>query len=233
MSRLNMNFRHNLKRLGRYLVRLSEAKVPQSELDLSGDRDIEWSWVAGNLPESKGDVLDFGPANATTSLIAALGGGKVIGLDLEAQPPTRYAYSGLKMIQGDILTHDFGVQRFDTIINCSTVEHVGLAGRYGSREVADGDLQAMQRMRSLMRGPASRMIMTIPVGIDGTFPPLHRVYGRNRFPMLTSDFSIVRQAYFAKTLPSQQWKETTSDAALSVQGSASFYALGLFVLAPA
>src|SRR3977135_2309307 len=104
MRTLNMNLRHHLKRLGWRLVRLSEADVPKSQLDLSGDRDIEWSWVAGNLPERKGDVLDFGPSNATTSLIAALGGGNVIGLDLEAQPPTKYEHSNLKVVQGDILT---------------------------------------------------------------------------------------------------------------------------------
>ena len=71
-----MNWRFHTKRLGWSLVRLSEANPPKDQLDLSGDRDIEWSWVAGNLPENKGDVLDFGPSNATSSLIAALGGGR-------------------------------------------------------------------------------------------------------------------------------------------------------------
>jgi len=227
-----MKWAHYGKRLVRYLIRRLEAKPPEG-LDLYGDRDIEWAWVAGNLPENKGDVLDFGPSNATSGLIAALGGGRVIGLDLEAQPPASYVHSNLALVQGDILTHDFGDQRFDTIINCSTVEHVGLPGRYGSRDVADGDLKAMQRMRSLMRGAASRMIMTIPVGIDGIYPPAHRVYGLTRFPRLTSGFSILRQVYFAKTLPDRRWKETTREAAFAVQGSASFYALGLFVLAPA
>jgi hypothetical protein len=203
------------------------------QLDLSGDRDIEWSWVAGNLPGDKGDVLDFGPSNSMSSLIAALGGGQVISLDLEVQPPSGYVHSGLTMVQGDILSYDFGTQRFDTIINCSTVEHVGIPGRYGNRAVVDGDLQAMQRMRRLMRGSNSRMIMTIPIGVDGIFPPLHRVYGAKRFPALISDYSIVRQVYFAKALPDRRWKETTRDAAFAVQGSPSFYALGLFVLAPA
>jgi Caenorhabditis protein of unknown function, DUF268 len=227
-----MQFRSGLKRVGWYLVRLSEANIPEDHLDLSGDRDIEWSWVAGNLPENSGEVLDFGPSNSTSGLIAAFHGGKVIGLDLEPPPRTSYQHSGLSMRHGDILTYDFGDQRFDTVINCSTVEHVGLPGRYGSPDIADGDLQAMQRLRGLMRVPASRMVLTIPVGIDGVFVPYHRVYGAKRLALLTSGFSMVRQAYFAKTLPGRQWKETTRDAALSVQGSASFYALGLFVLAP-
>ena len=230
---LNSTTRRYLKQFGWHLVRLSESNMPQDQLDLSGDRDIEWSWVAGNLPENKGDVLDFGPSNATSSLIAALGGGNVIGLDLEAQPPAAYVHSRLELVQGDILDYDFGARRFDTIINCSTVEHVGLPGRYGSKNVADGDLKAMQRLRSVMRGPASRMVLTIPVGVDGAFPPAHRVYGRTRFPLLTSGYAVVKETYFAKTLPERRWRETTRDAAFAVQGSPSFYALGLFVLSPA
>jgi hypothetical protein len=31
---------------------------------------------------------------------------------------------------------------FDTVINCSTVEHVGLPGRYGGPSIPDGDLEA-------------------------------------------------------------------------------------------
>jgi hypothetical protein len=227
-----MNFRVYLKRLGWYLVRLSEVKGAVDQLDLSGDRDVEWSWIAGNLPDEPGEVLDFGPSSSTSGLIGAFRGGRVIGLDLEPPPKTHYLHSNLSIRQGDILTYDFRSQLFDTVINCSTVEHVGLPGRYGSPNVPDGDLQAMQRLRSLMRGPASRMLMTIPVGIDGVFAPAHRVYGHKRLPMLISGFSIVRQVYFAKSHGDPRWKETTRDAALAVRGSESFYALGLFVLAP-
>ncbi len=229
---MGTQWRYYLRRLGWSLVRLSEAKLPQDHLDLSGDRDVEWSWIAGNLPERPGEVLDFGPSSSTSGLIAAFRGGKVTGLDLETPPVLSYLHADLSMRQGDILTHDFGDRRFDTVINCSTVEHVGLPGRYGSPDMADGDLKAMARLRALMRGPASRMVMTIPVGVDGVFAPAHRVYGRKRFPMLTSGFSIMRQVYFAKSLPDRRWQETSPDAAFAVAGSASFYALGLFVLAP-
>jgi hypothetical protein len=194
---------------------------------------VEWSWVAGNLPENPGDVLDFGPSSSTSGLIAAFRGGKVTGLDLMAPPHEHYLHRNLSVRQGDILIYDFGNQRFDTVINCSTVEHVGLPGRYGSPDIPDGDLKAMQRLRAFMRGSSARMIMTVPVGVDGVFAPYHRIYGAKRFPMLTSGFSIVREAHFAKTLPDRQWQETTQEAAYAVQGSASFYALGLYVLAPA
>lgn len=227
-----MNYRGRLKQLGWYLVRLSEANIPPDQLDLSGDRDVEWSWVAGNLPERPGEVLDFGPSSSHTGLIAAFRGGKVMGLDLEAPPQQAYTHPELVMRQGDLLTYDFGGQRFDTIINCSTVEHVGLTGRYGSPDIPDGDLQAMRCLRGLMRTPDARMVMTIPVGRDGIFAPAHRVYGEQRFPQLISGYSLVREVYYAKQRGNRRWHPTSREIAFAVEGSPSFYALGLFVLAP-
>jgi Caenorhabditis protein of unknown function, DUF268 len=227
------HWRKVLSRLGWSLIRLSEANRPPDHLDLAGDREVEWSWIAGNLSDDPGDVLDFGPSSSTSGFIAAFRGGRVIGLDLEAPSAPRFRHPGIALQQGDILTHNFGPQRFDTVINCSTVEHVGLPGRYGSPDIPDGDLKAMARLRALMRGPNARMLMTIPVGIDGVFAPAHRVYGRKRLPALTSGFWIVRDSYFAKSLPDRVWRQVSPDHAFAVQGSPTFYALGLFVLAPA
>jgi hypothetical protein len=42
---------------------------------MSGDREVEWSWVAGNLPNDPGHVLDFGPSSSFLGLIAAFRGG--------------------------------------------------------------------------------------------------------------------------------------------------------------
>jgi Caenorhabditis protein of unknown function, DUF268 len=226
-----MDYRSSLKSLGYRLIRLSESSMPADRLDLSGDRDVEWAWVAGNLPENPGRVLDFGPATSYSGLIAAFRGGTVVGLDLEA-PPTSYVHRALSVVCGDILAHDFGGERFDTVINCSTVEHVGLPGRYGSPDIPDGDLQAMRRLRSVMSGHQSRMVLTIPVGRDGIFAPAHRVYGERRLPALLEGYRILREVYFAKYPGDNRWKEATRDAALAIEGSASFYALGLFVVAP-
>lgn len=222
--------RNNLRRLGWFLIRTSRPKPAKGELDLSGDRDIEWSWVAGNLPANPGRVLDFGPSGATSPLIAAMRGGKVFTIDLEALPNHPYVHADITMVQGDLLIYDFGTQRFDTVINCSTVEHVGLPGRYGSADIPDGDLRAMRRLHGLMAGPESRMVMTIPVGLDGVFAPAHRIYGTTRLSALLEGFRIVREVYFAKSSEDSRWREISRDRALVVRGSASFYALGLFVL---
>jgi len=218
--------------MGYRLITLSQIRLGQRPLDLAGDRDIEWAWVSGNLPESPGRVLDFGPATSASGLVAAFRGGTVTAIDLEA-PPTLFSHPALATIRGDLLAHDFSGTRFDTVINCSTIEHVGLAGRYGSGAAADGDLQAMRRLRELMSGPHARMLLTIPVGRDAVFESVHRIYGPTRLPLLLDGFRIVREAFFAKLREDSRWHEATRQRALETEGSESFYALGLFVLAPA
>lgn len=210
-----MNWRKAMRGCGYRLIRFAEAGLPADRLDLSGDRDVEWAWVAGNLPEQPGRVLDFGPATAASGLAAAFRGGEVTGIDLEA-PPLPYVHAAHRLLRGDILSYDFGSEKFDTIINCSTIEHVGLPGRYGSEDRADADLRAMHRLRDLMVAPAARMIMTIPVGRDGDFAPAHRVYGSMRLPLLTEGFSCLREMYYAKLPDSHRWEAVTRDAALKI-----------------
>ncbi|MCL4460026.1 MAG: DUF268 domain-containing protein [Chloroflexi bacterium] len=199
--------------------------------DLSGDRDIEWSWVAAHLPEEPGIVLDFGCGNAFLGLIAAMKGNTVTGLDLE-QIRLPFKSDNLEIRSGDILSFDFGETRFDVIINCSSIEHVGLAGRYGSADVPDGDLMAMERLRGLLKVPTGTMILTVPVGKDSVFPPLHRVYGVQRLDLLLHGFQVIEKQFWSKRSDLNVWVEVSEEEALSLQPSESLYALGLFVLKP-
>jgi hypothetical protein len=221
--------RRVVRGFGYRLIRLAQVGGDVG-LDLTGDRDIEWAWVAANLPEFPGRVLDFGPSTAPSGLIAAFRGAGVTAIDLEAQSPP-YVHPALALRHGDLLTAAFGEQKFDTVINCSTVEHVGLSGRYGSAEAPDGDLMAMRRLCELMGGATARMILTVPVGRDAVYAPIHRIYGQTRLPLLLAGFRSVREAYFAKQAEDSRWHEVTREHALAVEGSRSFYALGLFVLA--
>jgi hypothetical protein len=230
-----MNLGYPLKVLGYRLVWLAEGCPPQRKplppgaLDLTGDRDIEWAWVVANLPAEPGQVLDFGPATSFIGLVAQMKGGKVLGLDLAPQPLS-FRVDDLSCATGDLVAFDFGERRFDTILNCSTVEHVGLGTRYGGAEDADGDLRAMAIMRRLLRDRGSVMLMTIPVGRDGVYAPYHRVYGAERLPRLIEGYEVRREAYFAKRAGDNRWQKVARAEALSVEGSGHFYGLGLFVL---
>lgn len=224
-----MLIRGLIKRFGNFIVGLSEVGKDRTALDLTGDRAIEWSWVAAHIPESPGNVLDFGCGDASLGLIAAAKGGDVTGIDLQ-QVQLPYRMDNLKVKVGDILNFDFGGMRFDVIINCSAIEHVGLVGRYGNQDVSDGDLIAMERMCRLLKVSGGIMILTIPVGKDSVFSPLHRVYGAQRFDLLFRGFSLIKKEFWSKRSGQNFWIKVTEEEALSIQPSESFYALGLFIL---
>jgi hypothetical protein len=226
-----MNMLRRLMRgIGYRILLAAEYGIPEHQLDLKGERDIEWSWVGANMPRQPGRVLDLGPATSFTPMISAHNATEVIGLDLN---PVSVPFSSpnLSYRCGDILADDLPDGKFDTIVNCSTTEHIGLAGRYGSVENPDGDLTAMRRLRGRMNGPQSCMIFSTPIGRDKVVRPLHRIYGRNRLPRLLEGYRIVTQRQFAKIGLRNVWQPVPPDAALDIEGSESFYALGLFVLA--
>jgi len=211
-----------------------------SPVNLLGDRDVEWSWVAAQMPAGPGEALDFGPGGSYPGgsylgLLAAQRGFNVTAVDLElVERP--YRHPGLSFVQGDLLKLPLPSGRFDLVINCSTVEHVGLAGRYGvSEPLPDGDVRAMTLLRGLMK-PGGIMLLTIPVGRDGVFAPLCRVYGRERLPRLLGAFLVKGEAFWVKN-QENRWLPSDRETALAFEASAgswdplrNVYALGCFVL---
>jgi hypothetical protein len=205
--------------------------------NLLGDRDIEWSWVSSRLPSGPGRALDFGNGGAALGLIAAERGFQVVAVDLE-EVSWPYRHPNLDFIQGDILDQGLklGTEEFDLVINCSTVEHVGLVGRYAVRKAQpDGDLDTMGRLRKLMK-PEATMLLTIPVGIDAVFQPMTRVYGERRLPLLLGGFTVIEESFWAKD-PDNRWRTAERGECLAAEASAGssnplecIYALGCFRL---
>lgn len=215
--------------------RLVSGMATRKAINLAGDRDIEWSWIASQIPSGPGKALDFGPGTGCLGLVAAQRGFKVTAVDLE---PViwQYAHPEIEFIQGDILNVMLPANYYDLVINCSTVEHVGLVGRYGVTESnPEGDLQAMARLSTVMR-PSGIMLLTIPVGQDALFAPMCRVYGARRLPMLLNGFNLQKEAFWVKD-NSNRWLLTEKETALNFKASAgswnplnNIYALGCFVL---
>ena len=130
---------------------------------LKDDRVIEYNYVYDNLPPGAGSLLDLGtPANFPTSQFALKQGYRVTAVDLRGHS---YKSGSLEFRAGDFLEMRFG-RPFDWILNISSVEHFGLAGRYGIM-VGDtnADLKTMVKLRILMK-PTTTMLLTIPVGQD-------------------------------------------------------------------
>jgi len=207
-------------------------------VDLSGDRDVEWSFIASRMPGGPGEALDFGCGSGHLSIQAIQRGYRVLALDLE---PTAFPWRhpDVEIVQGDLLKLQLQVSRFDLILNCSTVEHVGLSGRYGVvAQETNGDLKAMGKLRTLLK-PTGKMLMTIPCGRDTVIAPWHRVYGQERLPKLLSGYEVEEQNYWLKH-GDNRWHPCNAEAALSYIPTSHptiamrcSYALGCFVLRPA
>jgi len=196
---------------------------------LDGERDVEWTWTLARVHRGPGRVLDFGSGNGMMALGASFAGNEVVAVDLE---PEQYLFRGheIKYLRGDFNELDLEPRSFDQILNCSAIEHVGLSGRYGSRHEPDGDLRAMEKMAGLLK-PTGDMVLAIPVGVDAVHAPWHRVYGEKRLPLLLERWEIQKESYWAK-VASEQYEPVSRGYALADPGSASYYALGLYVVTP-
>lgn len=210
-------------------------KNKSTRINLLGDRDIEWSWVASQLPTGAGEALDFGNGGSFLGLMAANRGFNVTAVDLgDVEWP--YRHPKLCFVQGDILKLALPLDFYDLVINCSTIEHVGIMGRYDvTEDFPDGDLEAMARLHNLMKVGAT-MLLTIPVGQDAAFPPMCRVYGEKRLPRLLDGFDV-RSAVFWVKDDQNRWELTDRVKALQFPASAGSWdalknvtALGCFVL---
>jgi glycosyltransferase involved in cell wall biosynthesis/2-polyprenyl-3-methyl-5-hydroxy-6-metoxy-1,4-benzoquinol methylase len=212
----------------RNLKRLATDWQDSPRADLAGDRDIEWSWVASHMPSGPGEALDFGPGASHLSLIAAQRGFNVTAVDLQV-PAGVHSRPRVRFVQGDLLTVALPAEHFDLVINCSTVEHVGLTGRYGVCEQRpDGDLEAMARLRGLIK-PGAVMLLTLPVGRDAVLAPWHRVYGPERLPRLLEGYSVQKEEYWRKD-SRNNWTLTSRRNALAWGARRGLYGLGCFVL---
>jgi SAM-dependent methyltransferase len=196
---------------------------------LAGDREVEYAWTLAHVTRDAGRVLDFGSGPGITALCAAFAGNDVVAVDLEDE---QYLFSGhdIEYIRGDFNRLEWEPGSFDQIINCSSVEHVGLSGRYGSPDDPEGDLRAMDTMAGLLK-PGGNMVLTLPVGCDGVYAPWHRVYGEDRLARLLASWAVQQESYWAKP-GGAKYEPVSREHALAEQGSATYYALGLYVVTP-
>jgi ubiquinone/menaquinone biosynthesis C-methylase UbiE len=201
---------------------------PEDARDLSGDRDVEWSWVAARIPEGPGEAIDFGCGESPLGILAAHAGFRVTAVDLGAVE-WPYRHERLAFLQGDIMDLPLEEGRFDLAINCSAIEHVGIAGRYGVKEAhSDADLAAMGRLRALLKS-GGLMLLTIPVGSDAVFAPWHRVYGPERLPSLLQGFTVESREFWLKD-SENRWARGDEQTALAAPSRERLYGLGCFVL---
>ncbi len=204
-------------------------------IDIWGERNVEWSFLSREMPSGPGEAIEFGCEQGYLSLLAAENGFHVIANDLQYQTFT-WVHPNVEFQQGDFLKAEFAENSFDLAINCSSVEHVGVAGRYGIEvDQDDGDIDVMNRLAQILK-PGGLLLMTTPCGLDSILRPWCRVYGSKRLPRLLAAFSVVKQEYWVKN-QTNKWEYCAAEKALSFgprnhpsDAHACAYALGCFVL---
>lgn len=202
--------------------------------NLAGDRDVEWAWVAANIDNDQEKVLDIGNGGSNLALVAAMRGANVLAIDIN-EIEWMFRHPSVVFERKDLfqLTKE---NKYDVIICCSVLEHIGIPDRYNIDVKNDvADISAMKMIRSLLR-PEGRLIITVPVGLDATYFPMGRVYGKARLPILLSDFHVVRESFWKKERDNI-WQITSKECALSEMSyvntpipTSNYYALGCFVL---
>ena len=81
--------------------------------------------------------------------------------------------------------------KFDMVFSISSLDHDGL-GRYGDPLNPNGDLEAMDKIRSILK-PGGLLLLSVPVGPDVVIFNLHRRYGPLRLPMLFKGWDVVKR----------------------------------------
>lgn len=220
--------RRILRRLEPHLLQVYRRLLQSPPPNLEGDRYIEYSWIAANIPNGPGQALDFGCGFSWMGLLAARRGFQVRAVDLR-EIKWSYLYPGLKFKKGNLFDVIGELPMMDLIICCSTIEHIGLSKRYGGEESQNcTDLEAMELLYKLLKS-GSTMLLTLPIGRDSIFYPLHRVYGEERLPKLLAGWEVIKKEYWIKD-KFNRWIISEERVTLNIEPSQYYYGLGLFVL---
>jgi SAM-dependent methyltransferase len=208
---------------------------PHVITNIDGERHVEWSFLSKEMPNGPGEALEFGCENGYMSLLAAQKGFHVLACDLQQQY-FLWQHPGVEFHLGDFLTLDLAENQFDLVINCSSVEHVGIAGRYGiTTKQSNGDIEVMERFAHVLK-PSGVLLMTAPCGRDAVMAPWCRVYGEERLPRLLAPLCLQKEVYWKKD-GENRWVAASRIDALSyptrndpANPHGCSYALGGFVL---
>ncbi|MBP9863845.1 class I SAM-dependent methyltransferase [Patescibacteria group bacterium] len=175
------------------LVKLCERQPPGS------DRFLEYPWMIEHIPQRTQHLLDVGSTIAPMlrDLLPQTINISAIDFSDRKQP-----CSAIQYVHGDIRQTSFHDTTFDCITCISTLEHIGVAGRYGCDNDPDGDLKAMVEMHRILQ-PNGTLLLTVPYGIRDVLP-INKLYTEARLQALFENRFTVTSITYKKF--STKWK---------------------------
>lgn len=144
------------------------------------DRYIEYPFVLKNISGIR--VLDVGCAGSMFPLLLQALDFDTYGIDIR-----EYSLPTFNFVQGDISKTNFKDYFFDTVVAVSTIEHIGLSGRYGIKENVEADIKAVEEIYRILR-PNGVFLMTVPFGEFYQIEKHHRIYNIESLNDLLSKF---------------------------------------------
>lgn len=186
---------------------------------MPGDRHFERSFVLRNLPSPPCTVLDVGcglPDNVSYMLNR---GYLVYGLDVRDIPPNYILPYDFCFVKADVRKTGLSDNLVDVVTCVSSLEHVGVAGRYGMMEEdEEGDRKAMAEMRRVLKDEGL-LLLTTHFGVRAVYEGLHRIYDEEQIRDLTRGFSVESEEYYCREevepyrYPTHDWRPCEKEEA--------------------
>ncbi len=143
------------------------------DLEASGEKDrlttrvIEYSFAIQKLGSSQGGkLLDIGCTSRWNLLPATLVGlgWEVYGIDIRE---LKFRHPNFHFVCEDIRNTSFPDNFFDCVCAISTIEHIGLSGRFGvAKEDPKGDVKAIKEVERIIR-PGGTFLVTVQKILKG------------------------------------------------------------------
>ena len=189
------------------------------------ERVAEYGFALRQLTSGSGRLMDIGSSDSLFPYLLADKGFNVTCLDPIAKPSND---PRIEIMEGDIRKTSLSEGQFDVITCISTLEHIGLPGRYGITEAdPDGERNAMKEMHRLLK-PGGRLILTVPFG-QYAMLPLNRVYSQVRIMELKGPLRCTTEEYYCIDREGSYLPATAQEASESDLRLDGYYALGCFV----
>lgn len=149
------------------------------------DRYTEYPFVLSHIPPPPAKILDVGCSGSMFPLILKALGYETHGIDIRNYFPLHKFF----FKRGDICLAPYENETFDVITAVSSIEHIGLGGRYGAEEVLEGDLKALCEIHRILK-KGKFFICTLPFGEDLRIEKDHKIYNRKRLDFLFENWEM-------------------------------------------
>lgn len=221
-----MNPYHKLKlspRLIKLAYRFFDVEA-SAETAVADGRMIEYAFVIQKLSLLPvGKALDVGCTARLNYLPAALTslGWEVWGVDLRE---FKFRHPNFHLVLEDIRNTSFPDNFFNAAYAVSTLEHIGLSGRYGvAEEDLEGDARAVKEIARILR-PGGTFLCTVPFGREAkVIKPLQRVYNQPSLEKVFCNWMKKNEVYYCRdsdgywgTLPQEDAGKADNPSGVSV-----------------